>query len=156
MKKYLSIMLLLVAVVFVSCGDDKDEPKPQVQTMNTAFLKGKAFQSSTGGTYVFQNNGKAVEFTVKEASKVLSLYLTFDSYEVTEENYYTYLNLKRTSSDGIVLTPKIKIYIKDLVTYKSIAMTTVVAGTEYETVYNYIGTADEVMNKYSSYTKDEI
>lgn len=156
MKKYLSIMLLLIAVVFVSCGDDKDEPTSQVQTMNTAFLKGKAFQNSNGGTYVFQNNGKAVEFTVKEASKELSLYLTFDSYEVTEENYYTYLNLKRTSSDGVVLTPKIKIYIKDLVTYKSIAMTTVVAGTEYETVYNYIGTADEVMNKYSSYTKDEI
>ena len=78
MKKYLSIMLLIIAAVFVSCGnDEKDEPTyKNPPKLDTAYFKGKAFQNmdDVNNYKIFTNGQREIEFTVKESEKKLWLY----------------------------------------------------------------------------------
>ena len=163
MKKYLSIMLLVIAAVFVSCGDDKDEPKqPEIQTMSTAFLKGKAFQNVEDQTeyIIFTKSQKCVDFYVKENDKRLWLYYEWD-FEVKTEDSNTYLCRSRLSSEGKLLTPKNRIWLDWNDRWQNYTYQNIVIEYDHgdyigkeERTYKQVGSADDVLAKFASYTKD--
>ena len=158
MKKYL-FLLLLIAAVFVSCGnDEKDEPEqPEISTMSTEFLKGKAFQnvSDTTEYIIFTKSQKCIDFYVKENDKRLWLYHEWD-FEIKNEGSDTYLYRSRQSGTTL-LTPKNRIWLDwQNQWYQRIIIEHYLGdyiGT-YKSTHKQVGTADEILAKYSSYTKD--
>ena len=160
MKKYLSIMLLLIAAVFVSCGnDEKDEPTyKNPPKLDTAYFKGKAFQNmdDVNNYKIFTNGQRKIEFTVKESEKKLWLYTDL-LFEVKNENDKSYIICTR--SDGGQTKPSL-VYFDPTNLYQNYEYSQICfdtdlgyAGVEHEK-FKYVGTADEILNKYASYTKD--
>ena len=157
MKKLFLLFTLLL--VLVSCGDDKDEPnyKP-VPDMNAQFLMGKAFQNMNDASnyMIFTKSQRKIEFFVKESEKRLWLYTDL-LFEVTNENGYSYIICTR--SDGGQTKPSL-VYFDATNLYQNYEYTQICldtdlgyAGVEHEK-FKYVGTADEILNKFASYTKD--
>lgn len=158
MKKL--FLLFALTLVLVSCGDDKDEPKAEVQTMSTEFLKGKAFQNVNDQReyIIFTKSQKSIDFIVKETDKKLWLYHEWD-FVVKDVNNRTCLCRTRTA-DGQVLSPTNPIWLDwsdqwQNYTYQRICIESDLgyAGVLTSTC-KYVGTADEVLSKFASYTKD--
>lgn len=159
MKKYLSIMLFVIAAVFVSCGDDKDEPKqPEFPTMSTEYLKGRAYQEVGEEDWylIFTESQKMIEFKVKEEGKTLWLYHEFD-FSVQEENHNYYL-VYPNAKGGI---NKQRIWFDGTDKWQNYTFTNIVIEHDlgdyigkYTSVHKYVGKSEEILSKFASYTKD--
>lgn len=160
MKKYLSIMLLVIAAVFVSCGDDKDEPKqPEIPTMSTEYLKGRAYQQVGNEDYylIFTKAQKMITFKVRENEKTLWLYTehTFSVKTIDESQYLVYPRLDGEPDN------QYRIWFDYTDKWHNYSYSHIVIRYDYggylgteERTYKQVGTADEILAKYSSYTKD--
>ena len=157
MKKLLLLPLLLI---LFSCGDDKDEPKqPEIPTMSTEYLKGKAYQEvgDEDDYLIFTKTQKMIEFIVREDEKTLWLYHECD-FSVQLENHYYYLVYPRRDGKP---DNHYRIWFDGHELYQNWTFQNIVIEYDYgdyigkkETTYKQVGTADEILSKYSSYTKD--
>ena len=113
MKKILLLMAIILPFVFTSCGDDKDEPKQNLEQeligqwyfmVNEYTVNNYLFNSDHTGKHWMKQDGEVLNWTVRSFN-----------WSLKEVDNVTYLNI--TSDEPHSIPASMPISIKDDILY---------------------------------------